>query len=232
VSAAGKQRRRRYALTLKLRYASRTTGPCARCPAECAERDEASSIATARNRRRVFKHAWKKRANSSDRFAGTGQIDNRRGSKEQTKHRTEPVKRDVDLCVLIASNARASNLRARLVEQFQPSILRVRATAQTAAIAMDSRQGSCLIHGPSGESWSMIRSRPPNAPTGCPPPIIFPTQSDQVSLRKLPVRRRANTEASDDLVKNQKRIVYSCILRAGSTEYFRSQIETRVGWIG
>ena len=29
-----------------------------------------------------------------------GEIDNRRGSKEQTKHRTEPVKRDVDVCAL------------------------------------------------------------------------------------------------------------------------------------
>ena len=29
-----------------------------------------------------------------------GEIDNRRGSKEQTKHRTEPVKGDVDVCAL------------------------------------------------------------------------------------------------------------------------------------
>ena len=47
-----------------------------------------------------------------------GEIDNRRGSKEQTKHRTEPVKGDVDLCVLDCVTRIGFKLRAQLVEQF------------------------------------------------------------------------------------------------------------------
>jgi hypothetical protein len=41
-----------------------------------------------------------------------GEIDNRRGSEEQTKHRTEPVKGDVDVCALDRATRQRFKLRA------------------------------------------------------------------------------------------------------------------------
>jgi len=68
--------------------------------AECAVEMKPVSNCDGANRTPRFKQAWEK---TGEHFQiaspRTDQIDNRRGSKEQTKHRTEPVTRDVDLCV-------------------------------------------------------------------------------------------------------------------------------------
>src|SRR5262249_3285626 len=78
----------------------------------------------------------------------TCEIDNRRGSKEQTKHRAEPMKSDVDPCALNCVTHARFNLRAQLVEQF-PAVdpLQFAQLRETGGHCNGiSRQCSCLIH--------------------------------------------------------------------------------------
>jgi hypothetical protein len=77
-----------------------------------------------------------------------GEIDNGRGSKEQTKHRTEPVKRDIDVRVLDCVTRKSFKLRAQLVDQFLAVDSFEFAQLRQTSSHCDgiSRQGSCLIH--------------------------------------------------------------------------------------
>ena len=72
-------------------------------------------------------------------------------------------------------NSRAKRLPISSRRGYGFSFCRIRRTVMPAAMARGlPLRVPAWYTGPNGAKWSMISLRPPNAPTGSPPPMIFP----------------------------------------------------------
>ena len=113
--------------------ASRTTAPVSLDVSDRMRRRDEASLKLRRREINTALQTSVKKPGEHFQIASlrAGEIDNRRRSKEQTKHRTEPVKGDVDVCALDRVSALAlqigrQTLRAISNHRFAP----IRAIAQ------------------------------------------------------------------------------------------------------
>src|SRR5438093_2322605 len=159
------------------------------------------------------------------------EIDNWSCCKEQTKQRTEPVKRDAELRIFDRCARELFKLRAPFFEQF-PAVnsLKLTQLRQTGSERdRIARQRSGLIH-------RAIRRKLVHdfgAPAECPnrqSAADYLSQCSEIWLHAVNLLCAAtrNTESSNHLVENQKRTVSRAFLSQGRQEVLSWKIKTGI----